>query len=248
MPYVGPDTEEARIERQRVVRGELPPRYAEPWGRPFFEAARAALRPDVAVLDVGAGRSPALPPAERPKGCRYAGLDVSAAELEAAPPGAYDEKIVGDIANLRPELVDRFDLILSWQVLEHVDSMAAALENMRAYLRPGGRMVAQISGRYAAFSLLARVIPYSISRRLMERLLGANAEEKFPTRYDACNATALERLLGGWSTHGIAPRYKGGAYFRFSRPLERSYLAYENWVERSGRANLATHYLIWAVK
>ncbi len=44
------------------------------------------------------------------------------------------------------------------------------------------------------------------------------------------------------------PRYKAGAYVRFFRPLERAYIGYENWVERTGRANLATHYVIWAVR
>ena len=109
-------------------------------------------------------------------------------------------------------------------------------------------MVAQISGRYAAFSLLARVVPYSLSRLLMERLIGADRDEKFPTRYDACYATALEPLLATWAEHGIVPRYKAGGYFRFWRPLERAYIAWEDWTVRSGRANLATHFVIWAVK
>jgi len=246
--YEGPETAEARRERERVAAGELPLRYGEPWGRPFFAAARPALRPGISILDVGSGRLPTLPPDNRPPGSRYFGLDISAQELVAAGSGAYDETVVSDITQRRPELEERFDLVLSWQVLEHVGSMSAALENMHAYLRPRGRMVAQISGTFAPFALLARVIPHSISRRLMQRLLGARPEEKFPTRYDRCHASALEPLLAGWSQHGIVPQFKGGAYFSFSRPLERAYLVYENWAERSGRADLATHYVIWAVK
>jgi SAM-dependent methyltransferase len=244
----GHETPEARRERERVAAGELPLRYGEPWGRPFFAAARPALRPGISILDVGSGRLPTLPSAARPHSSRYFGLDVSAQELAAAGSGAYDETVISDITQRRPELEERFDLVLSWQVLEHVDSMSDALENMRAYLRPQGRMVAQISGTFGPFALLARVIPHSISRRLMQRLLGARPEEKFPTRYDRCHASALEPLLAGWSDHEIVPRFKGGAYFSFSRPLERAYLAYENWAERSGRADLATHYVIWAVK
>jgi SAM-dependent methyltransferase len=246
--YEGPESAEARRERERVAAGELPLGYGEPWARPFFAAARPALRPGVSVLDVGSGRRPTLPPDNRPRGSRYVGLDISADELSAAGSGAYDQIVASDITQREPELEGCFDVVLSWQVLEHVDSMATALENMHAYLRPGGRIVSQISGRFAPFALLARVFPHSISRRLMQRLLGARPEEKFPTRYDRCSASALEPLLAGWSQHGIIPRFKGGVYFSFFRPLERAYLAYENWAERSGRVNLATHYVIWAVR
>jgi SAM-dependent methyltransferase len=220
--YEGPATAEARRERERVAAGELPLRYGEPWAKPFFSAARPALRPGVSILDVGSGRLPTLPPDNRPPNSRYFGLDISADELAAAGSGAYDQIVVSDITQQDPELKGCFDLVLSWQVLEHVDSMSAALQNMYAYLRPQGRMVAQISGTFAPFALLARVIPHSISRRLMQRLLGARPEEKFPTRYDRCHASALEPLLAGWSQHGIVPQFKGGAYFSFFRPLERA--------------------------
>ena len=244
--YDGPDTAEAQLQRRRVELGELPRRYAEPWGRPFFDVVRPALEPGAVILDVGAGRSPVLPPEARPENARYVGLDIAATELDAAGAGAYDETVVGDIGRPLPALAERFDLVLSWQVLEHVESLDAALDNMRAYLRPGGLLVAHLSGRFAAYAVVARVIPNRLSRSLIDRLLGV--DPSFPTHYQACHASALERRLGRWSAHGIEPRYKGGAYFRFSRPLERAYLAYENWVERSGRADLATHYLIWAVK
>lgn len=247
-PYYGPDTSEARHERLRVERGELPLRYAEPWGKVFFESLQPALRPGVTILDVGAGRSPILPRSHRPSETVYVGLDVAAGELSAAGPEAYDEVIVGDITDQQPGLEGRFDLIVSWQVLEHVSDARRALTNMHAYLKPGGRMVSQLSGRFAAFALLARMIPYSVSRRLMSSLIDSEPVEKFPTRYNGCDAKSLRAALSAWSEHGIIPRFKGGSYFRFWPPLERVYLAYESWAQRSGRVELATHYVIWAVK
>jgi hypothetical protein len=44
----------------------------------------------------------------------------------------------------------------------------------------------------------------------------------------------------------IVPFYRGAPYFRFSRPLQRAYLAYESAIERHDRRNLATHYLVVA--
>jgi SAM-dependent methyltransferase len=246
--YEGPETPEAREERVRVGRGELPERYAEPWGRPFFAATRPALGAGASILDIGSGRRPTLPPSHRPDRCTYVGMDISADELNAAQDGDYDEIVVNDITEHLSELEEGFDLILSWQVLEHVSSLEAALRNMHSYLRPGGRAVALLSGRRAVFSVLARAIPYRISTRLMERFLGAEPEEKFPTTYDHCTASEIRPLLAGWSDYGIIPRFKGGGYFRFSRPLERVYLAYENWAAQARRPDLATHYVIWALK
>jgi SAM-dependent methyltransferase len=240
--------DEAIVERERVAAGELPERYAEPWGEPFEAAIAPALREGVVILDVGSGRRPTIAPGERPARSRYLGLDVSAEELAAAPAGSYDEVHVADAGTKVPDLVGAVDLIVSWQVLEHVESLAATLANFRSYLRLGGRMVGQLSGRYAAYAVLGRVVPYSVSVRLMQRLMGAEPETKFPTRYDRCYHAALERLLSDWAEHTIIPRYKGGAYFRFSRPLERAYLAYEDWLVRGGRRNLATHYIVVAVR
>jgi SAM-dependent methyltransferase len=232
----------------RVARGELPVRYAEPWYGPFFEAAGPALKPAARILDVGAGRDPLLSAASRPEGSSYVGLDISAFELAQAPADAYDEIVVGDIAEHIARFENQFDLILSWQVLEHVTEMRRVLENMQCYLKPGGRMVAQLSCRFAAYALLARVVPYRISRHLMATLLSANPEEKFPTRYESCDASSLTALLADWSAFQVIPRHRGASYFGFWKPLEALYIGYEDWTIRSGRANLATHYLVWAVK
>jgi len=109
-------------------------------------------------------------------------------------------------------------------------------------------MVALLSGSLAIHSLLARVVPYRVSTPLLERLLGAPPEEHFPTHYDQCRAPALRKLLSTWDESGIVPLYKAGGYLQFSRPLERAYLTYENWAYNARRENLATHYVIWAVK
>jgi len=175
-------------------------------------------------------------------------MDISAGELERAGADAYDDIVVGDVCDPIP-VTRAFDLVLSWQVLEHVSSMRAALENQRGALTPGGRMIAMLSGTWAIYALAARVIPHRTSTMLQTRLLGADARDKFPARYDACSDRALRRSLSasGWSSWEIVPYYKAGGYLRFSRPLLRTYLAYENWAERSGHANLATHYLVEAV-
>lgn len=176
-------------------------------------------------------------------------MDISASELERAGPDAYDDTTVWDVCTPMPSSAQKFDLVLSWQVLEHVASMRAALETQRAVLAPGGRMIAMLSGTWAIHALAARVIPHRISTMLQARLLGADARDKFPARYDSCSDRALRRRLAesGWSSWEVVPYYKAGGYLRFSRSLLQTYLAYENWAERTCRPNLATHYLVEAV-
>jgi 2-polyprenyl-6-hydroxyphenyl methylase/3-demethylubiquinone-9 3-methyltransferase len=228
-----------------VRAGVLPERYGEPMQAELFRRIQPLLVPDVGIFDVGAGRYPTIAPADRPPGCRYVGLDIEATELAAAAPGAYDEGVVADVT----EPLNRdgeFDVILSWQVLEHVSPLAEAFENLRAALRPGGTMLSQLTGSNAGFALLGRFMPHALRVRIATRMLGHQAEEKFPTRYDRSSQRSLERMLSGWSEVEIIPFYRGAPYFRFSRPLQRAYLAYESAIERRQRTNLATHYLVVA--
>lgn len=244
------DTAEAAAERDQVAAGILPARYGVPWQQPFLDRVGKGLRPGVRILDVGSGARPVVPPGIRPPNCHYAGLDVSVDELDRAGPAAYDERIVADIAHASADIQDRFDLVVSWQVLEHVASMRAALDAQYRALADGGRMVAMLSGALGAYALLARVIPYRASTVIQERLLGIDGADKFPTRYDSCRASKLAALLDerGWRSHEIVALYKGGMYFRFSPTLLRVYLRYENAIYRADRRELATHYIIDALR
>lgn len=238
--------------RNRFDRGYLNhlshhPRYQyDRWLQPFHEAAAEVLRPGVVVLDVGGGRRPALARSQLPAGARYIGLDLSQSELEAAPPGSYDEAIEGDITEHNPALRSSVDLAVSWQVLEHVAPMRLALANVHSYLRPGGRLVAQVSGGHALFALLNRAIPHRLAAAGMKHLLGRDPKTVFPAQYDDCTHTALTRLLTDWSQVRIVPRFAGATYFGFIRPLQWAYLKAEDSIARRGHPNLATHYLIIA--
>jgi SAM-dependent methyltransferase len=221
-------------------------RYQEPWLQAWEQSFAQEMRPGIQILDVGSGRRPAIPPEQRPPNCTYVGLDLSMDELEAAPPGSYDQMVASDVATFRPELADRFDLVLSWQVLEHVKPLALALENIRRYLTPGGLFLAQLSGRFSAFALLNQLLPHRLSVWALRRFLGRDPRTVFPAHYDQCWYGALVRITSPWSEATVLPRYRGSGYFKFLDVLERTYLVYEDWAVRRGHRNLATHYLISA--
>jgi SAM-dependent methyltransferase len=223
---------------------KLPARYDEGWTPPFEDRVRRVLRPDIVILDVGAGRQPTIPPEGRPPRCRYVGLDISAAELAAAPPGSYDETWVADTTKHLPQLDGRFDRIVSWQVLEHVKPIEDAFDNFWKYLRPSGRFIGQFSGTFSCFGLANKILPHTVTVMLLHRLGQRDPATVFPAYYHRCWDSALRRVLSSWSQVEIVPRYIGAQYLGALPPIQWLYLRYEGWALRTRRRNLATHYII----
>jgi SAM-dependent methyltransferase len=226
----------------------LPERYAQPWRGPFEAAVFERLGSGCAVLDIGSGRHPAIAPERRPAGTSYTGLDISLAELLEAGPGAYDEVVEADASLPQEELRDRFDLAISWQVLEHVRDLEATVSNVHGYLRPGGRFVALFSGAWSVFGVINRILPDALGARIVDRTMKRteNNIPVFPAYYDRCTAGALAPVFSTWSEYELTPLYNGASYFDFLPPLRRAYLVYENSIHRRRVANLATHYLVVA--
>lgn len=227
------------------LRGELPRRYAENGYLHYEHELRASLGEGVRILDVGAGAKPAIAVHERPTTATYVGLDSDAAQLAAAPAGSYDELVVTPAETFLPELAGCFDLAVSHFALEHVNSMERTLDNLHRYLRPSGRFLAILSGRYSVASLINRALPDRIASGLMQRIHDRAGGEVFPARYDAGTFAGicgiLARRWGSWEVSGI---YAGARYFLPWRPLAAVYLAYEEWALLSERHNLAPYYLI----
>ncbi len=226
----------------------MPARYSAPWRKPFEDPIHDRLAPGISVLDIGSGRHPTVKPENRPEGIRYVGLDLSREELDAAPAGSYTETIAADATTPVDALIGGFDLAISWQVLEHVPDLEAAIVNIHSYLRPGGRFVALFSGSWSAFGVINRILPDRIGSRIVDRAMKRteNNVPVFPAHYDRCSHRALVPLFAGWGETRIEPLYNGAGYFAFAPPLQRAYLAYENLIERRRVANLATHYLVIA--
>ena len=216
-------------------------------GRQCSSMLRRHTSSGAAVLDAGSGRRPAIPVETRPPGLRYTGLDLSAAELRRSAAGSYDAHIEADLTVPVPGLRASFDVILSYQVLEHIRPLPTALENMRSYLRPGGTLVALFSGKWSAFGALNTLLPGWVAHTFLPRIIPSRASDSiFPAHYDHCTASALHRVMAEWEHVAIRPLYRGAGYFQFSRTGQRAYLLVENWIARANYRNLATHYVLTA--
>lgn len=237
------------MEQSTLGRGNrLPSRYQQEWGTEFWQLVHSALFPGAVVLDVGSGRRPTISTMERPAGTYYVGLDASVEELRAAPPGAYDESVVGDAEVALQGLAGRFNLIVSWNVLEHIRHLDRAASVFYEYAEPGGRFVACLASRNAVFAVANRLLPPAIGARVVAQLRHRPLESVFPTHYDHCTDRGLRRAFARWDQVQIIPLWHAADYFdRFPR-MQRLYLLYENWAASRALTALSTHYVVAAKK
>ncbi len=92
-----------------------------------------------------------------PDGAHIVGIDISAQQLEANT--VLDEKILGDIQDY-PLSECAFDMVICWDVLEHLDRPADALRNFSQALAPGGMMVLAFPNPCSVKGFLTKVTPH----------------------------------------------------------------------------------------
>ena len=126
---------------------------------------RAPLR----VLDAGCGgatRFTFSAPA------RIVGIDSSARQLERHP--GLDEKIVGDV-QLHRFAPSSFDIVIAWQLLEHLAEPEEALLRFAEALDDGGLLVLGVPNPLSVKALVTKFTPHSFHVWVYRRLTGNEA-------------------------------------------------------------------------
>ncbi len=85
------------------------------------------------------------------------GIDIDPDQLQRNT--VLDEKILGDLQTL-PLPPDRFDIVVCWDVLEHVSRPRQALLNMFNCLKPGGVVVLGFPNLRSFKGLATKLTPY----------------------------------------------------------------------------------------
>ncbi len=163
---------------------------------PFFHARRALvqeLKPLLQrftgdVLDVGCGRKPYRSFVN----CRsYTGLDIDTPVTRSL--GLADVYYDGTKI---PASDNSFDSVLCSQVLEHVFTPDAFLQELTRVLRPGGTLLVTIP-----FAWDEHEQPFDFARYSsfgIRHLLEQNGLEVVEVRKTATNARAIVQLASGW--------------------------------------------------
>lgn len=110
---------------------------------------QSALR----ILEIGCGDAKLLTTLERALGERATlfGLDYAAARL-ALPAGSKIKLLQGDVQSASIE--GKFDLILMYDVLEHLADPIGSLRRMRQHLEPDGVLIGQVPNWNSLFRRL----------------------------------------------------------------------------------------------
>lgn len=207
------------------------------------------LRPGLRVLDVGGGKQPLIGSlAKQQHALHVTGLDLSADELAAAPEGAYDATIVGDVSTA--VLAGPYDLIVSRTVLEHVPDTAATLHNLAGALAPGGVMAHFLPCGNAPFALLNRLLGPSLGSRLLWSIFPQNRQiAGFPAYYDGCNPSRFRRLCEAEGLEIVELNaYFYSDYGRFLLPFHVVDTARQLALLKAGATDLAETFTIVARK
>lgn len=142
----------------------------------------------VTALDAGCGRVSALR-AFRPRIARLVGADL---HRPSAPLPHLDAFEIVDLCRDPDGFAEAsFDIVLSSFTLEHFADPAAALSNLRRWLRPGGTLVATTVNRRHPFVAAYLGLP-ARARRKIQPIIKATTADAHPL-VGACNDPASVR-------------------------------------------------------
>jgi SAM-dependent methyltransferase len=137
-------------------------------------------RRPISILDAGCGGHLWL---ALDRQTAITGLDISAASI--ARHSGLDAALVGDIQS-HDFAGQRFDLVVCWNVLEHVPRPADAVRNLATALSPGGVLALALPNVLSLKGLITKFTPHAVHVLAMRHIFGhpnagAPGHAPFPT-------------------------------------------------------------------
>jgi SAM-dependent methyltransferase len=209
----------------------------------LFERTLAGLLdPTQRLLDAGCG-------ADFPFVKHYGPRVGFALGVDRCPPKVVVEKpahvLVADLEQL-PLDGDRFDLVISRSVVEHLEHPQPVFRELARVLRPGGKLVFTTPNKFYYSCLIALITPESLKARYFRTVFGADAYDYFPVRYRANTRRALRRMAAAAGLRVL--RLEGVRhypyYLMFSPLLFRAGILYDRVVTRLGLQSLQSTWLV----
>jgi 2-polyprenyl-6-hydroxyphenyl methylase/3-demethylubiquinone-9 3-methyltransferase len=205
-----------------------------------------ALPDGATFVDVGAGRRCDYA-AARDRDIRLVAVDISAAEL--AHNTDADERVVADVSKGLPFADGEVDLLVSFTLLEHVDGVGSAIQHIARVMKPNGRTIHMVPGRYALFAVAARLLPFAPLLRLVHFAMPESiGTVEFEVHYDHTEPVAIERLFTEAGFHNVTIEWTA-AQAGYFKPLTPAYLfvvLYESFVRLFRAPRLAAYLIVSA--
>jgi SAM-dependent methyltransferase len=190
------------------------PQCEDQWdARAFRQRVLAVIDSQTRMLDIGAGRG--ATPHMRYRGlvAEIVGVDVDAAGLEN---DQVDRAVHTPDGRLTELDADSFDVVISKDVLEHVDDPDTFFREVARVLKPGGLFLAKTPNSTHYVPIIARLTPLSL-HKTFNKLRGRDVVDTFPTRYRANSRGALTRLARASGLEVVAVEFQEARpeYLRF---------------------------------
>jgi SAM-dependent methyltransferase len=192
----------------------------------FFADKIVNERSFCSVLEVGGTDRPLL---NRSSKFRYDGLDI---EYKAQCEKIYDNFYVQSIEQ---PIENKYDLILSMTLLEHVKNNDVCFRQIYSALKPGGYSIHYFPSKYHPYSILLRLIDPKWQNKLIRILRPwAVSVTGYPAFFDKCCPGDMRILCKqcGFQNIRIIPFFRANDYFRFCFPCYIAITFWENICRR----------------
>lgn len=204
------------------------PSFRRNWDDELFrDRILEHLRADTAVLDLGAG-------AGIVQQMNFRGLAASVCGVDLDPRVVNNPMLdEGRIANADgiPYESDRFDVVFSDNVLEHLDKPLEVFREVVRVLKPGGVFLFKTPNKWHYMPTIARLTPHRF-HQYVNRWRGRAEVDVFPTRYRANTLGAVSHLAAdaGLLVDRVERIEGRPEYLRMTWPTYLVGLAYERLV------------------
>ena len=206
----------------------------------FANLVRGSLRPDMRVLNLGAG--PGGPLNFDRDVSTLIGLDPDAA---IARNDHLTERARG-VAEALPFRAGSFDAVyLDW-VVEHLPDPVGATREIARVLKPGGRLMFRTGNLLHYSYAISRLTPHRFHEFVIRLLGGDEAPDPYPTYYRMNTISVVRRVMleAGLEEETLIMYESDPAYVGFSVPTMLLGVVYERLVNRfAGLANLRANIL-----
>ena len=154
--------------------------YRDGWDNKIFrEVTLKHLKKGDKLLDIGAGRG-ALPEMNFKEQATYC-VGVDPDEVVKTNPYVHEAHV--GFGHEMPFLTDeRFDVVVSNNVLEHLEDPANFFQEVARVLKKGGILITKTPNLYHYMPTIARLTPFAF-HDFYGRLLGRPSHDTFPTFY-----------------------------------------------------------------
>ncbi len=188
----------------------------------FFLRVNALLRPEMTVVDLGAGRGTTLLGEQtfarelyrlQGKVRKVIGIDIDNAIAEHP---YLDERHIVRVGDPYPVASESVDLVVCDWVFEHVAEPDDFVREIGRILKPGGWVCARTPNRWGYVGIATNIVPNAKHQAVLSRVWPERSDvDVFPTVYRLNSKQALSRFFPAavWENYSYfdnpSPKYHG---------------------------------------